>query len=116
MKVEVVCGNIVNQPDAEALVNSVNANLRLGSGVAGAIHTAAGFALESFCEPFAPLGLGWALVTPGFNLPTPWVIHVRAASYLNHDEPEKVLKDALEAMPAIGAGGMHHSASAQAPC
>lgn len=100
MKVEVVCGNIVKQPDTEALVNSANANLRLGSGVAGAIHTAAGPALEAFCKPFAPLELSQALVTPGFDLPNPWVIHVRAASYLNHDEPEMVLKDALEAMMA----------------
>ena len=101
MKVEVVFGNIVKQFDAEALVNSANANLRLGSGVAGAIHTAAGPALEAFCKPFAPLEFGQALVTPGFDLPNPWVIHVRAASYLDHEEAEKVLEDALEAMMAV---------------
>lgn len=101
MKVEVVFSNIVKQPDAEALVNSANANLRLGSGVAGAIHTAAGPALEAFCKPFAPLQFGQALVTPGFDLPNPWVIHVRAASYLDHEEAEKVLEDALEAMMAV---------------
>jgi O-acetyl-ADP-ribose deacetylase (regulator of RNase III) len=101
MKVEVVYANIIKQPDAVALVNSANANLRLGSGVAGAIHTAAGPELEAFCQPFAPLGLGQALVTPGFNLPNQWVIHVRAASYLNHEEPEKVLEDAVEAMIAV---------------
>ena len=38
MKIEVVIGNIVKQPDVEAIVNSANANLRLGSGVAGAIQ------------------------------------------------------------------------------
>ena len=38
MKIEVVIGNIVKQLDVEAVVNSANANLRLGSGVAGAIH------------------------------------------------------------------------------
>ena len=101
MKVEVVFSNIVKQFDAEALVNSANANLRLGSGVAGAIHTAAGPALEAFCKPFAPLEFGQALVTPGFDLPNPWVIHVRAASYLDHEEAEKVLEDALEAMMAV---------------
>lgn len=98
MKIEVVYGNIVKQPDADALVNSANANLRLGSGVAGAIHTAAGPELEEFCKPFAPLELGQAIITPGFNLPNPWVIHVRAASYINHDEPEQVLQEALNAM------------------
>ena len=35
MKIEIVLGNIVKQPDMEAVVNSANANLRLGSGVAG---------------------------------------------------------------------------------
>ena len=62
MKIEVIVGNIVEQPDVEALVNSANANLRLGSGVAGAIHTAAGPALEEFCKPFAPIELGARLV------------------------------------------------------
>jgi len=42
MIVEVIIGNIANQSDIEAVVNSANGNLRLGSGVAGAIHTAAG--------------------------------------------------------------------------
>ena len=37
MKIEVIVGNIVAQPDVEAVVNSANANLRLGSGVAGVV-------------------------------------------------------------------------------
>jgi O-acetyl-ADP-ribose deacetylase (regulator of RNase III) len=118
MKIELVVGNIVKQPDMEALVNSANANLRLGSGVAGAIHTAAGPKLEEYCKPFAPLALGAGLITPGFKLTNPWVIHVRSAHYINNDEPEKYMQMALEsmlrlandndirslAMPAIGTG------------
>ena len=118
MKIELVVGNIVKQPDMEALVNSANANLRLGSGVAGAIHTAAGPKLEEYCQPFAPLALGAGLITPGFKLTNPWVIHVRSAHYINNDEPEKYMQMALEsmlrlandndirslAMPAIGTG------------
>lgn len=118
MKIEVVHGNIVKQPDVEAVVNSANANLRLGSGVAGAIHTAAGPRLEEYCKPFAPLAYGAYLVTPGFKLPNLWVIHVRAASYNTHDDAPAVLRQAFEAMlraahdndirslafPAIGTG------------
>jgi O-acetyl-ADP-ribose deacetylase (regulator of RNase III) len=118
MKIEVIVGNIVKQADMEAVVNSANANLRLGSGVAGAIHTAAGPKLEEYCKPFAPLAYGAYLVTPGFKLPNLWVIHVRAASYTNHDDAPQILEQAIEAalkaahhndiramaMPAIGTG------------
>jgi len=118
MQIEIIYGNIVKQPDADAIVNSANANLRMGSGVAGAIHTAAGPKLEEYCRPFAPLALGAGLITPGFKLPNLWVIHVRSAHYVTNDEPEKYMQMALESMlriahdndlrslavPAIGTG------------
>ena len=88
-------GNLVSQPDLMAIVNSANANLRLGSGVAGAVHNAAGTDLEDYCKPFAPLELGKSLLTPGFNLPNPWVIHVRAAHFLHNNEPEHFLEMGL---------------------
>ena len=57
MKIEIVVVNIVKQPDIEAVVNSANAQIRLGSGLAGAIHRTAGTKLEECCSPFAPLEL-----------------------------------------------------------
>ncbi len=118
MRIEIVVGNIVRQPDVDALVNSANANLRFGSGVAGAIHTAAGPELEQYCRRYSPIALGEAVVTPGFALPNPYVVHARAASYINDDHPEKYLDLAIAqtlrvardadiktlAMPAIGTG------------
>ena len=118
MQIEIVIGNIVHQPDVDALVNSANANLRFGSGVAGAIHTAAGPELEQYCRRYSPIALGEAIVTPGFELPIPFVIHTRAASFINDDHPEKYLDLAVAqtlrvakeagiksmAMPAIGTG------------
>jgi O-acetyl-ADP-ribose deacetylase (regulator of RNase III) len=118
MRIEVMVGNIVKQPDVDALVNSANANLRFGSGVAGAIHTAAGPELEQFCRRYSPIALGDAVVTPGFQLPNPYVIHTRAASFINDDHPERYLDLAVAqtlrvakeagiksmAMPAIGTG------------
>lgn len=118
MRVEIVVGNIVRQPDVDALVNSANANLRFGSGVAGAIHTAAGPELEQYCRRYSPIALGEAVVTPGFELPNPYIIHARAASYINDDHAERYLDLAVGqtlrvakeagiktiAMPAIGTG------------
>ncbi len=79
MRIEIVVSNIVQQPDVDALVNSANANLRFGSGVAGAIHTADGPELEQYCRRHSPIALGEAVVTLGFELPKPYVIHTRAA-------------------------------------
>ena len=118
MKIEIVIGNIVSQSDVDALVNSANANLRFGSGVAGAIHSAAGPELEQYCRRYSPIALGEAVVTPGFELPNPYIIHARAASYINDDHPERYLDLAVAqtlrvakeagiktlAMPAIGTG------------
>lgn len=97
MQVEVVIGDIARQADMEAVVNSANSNLRMGTGVAGAIHTAAGPELEDYCEALAPLDLGKAVITPGFNLPNRWVIHTVAVSFLNHPNPEQVLAKAIDA-------------------
>ncbi len=118
MKVEVLIANIATQADIEAVVNSANGNLRLGSGVAGAIHTAAGHELEVYCQQFAPLAHGKAVITPAFKLPNRWVIHTRAANYLLEDNAEDVLRQCFEsvwkiaiendikslALPAIGTG------------
>ena len=109
MRIEILVSNIVKQNDIEAVVNSANANLRLGSGVAGAIHAAAGPELEAYCEPIAPLELGQAVITPGFNLPNKWVIHARAGSMITYDNALEILEECLNsvfrvAMPAIGTG------------
>ena len=118
MIIQVIYGNIVAQADADAVVNSANANLRFGSGVAGAIHTATGDELEDYCKPFAPLNLGQVLLTPGFKLVNPWIIHLRSAHYINDESPELIMRQALEnmlrvahehrvtsiAIPAIGIG------------
>ncbi|MGO1232500.1 MAG: macro domain-containing protein, partial [Marinobacter sp.] len=40
--IECVQGDITHQPDIDAIVNAANARLMPGSGVAGAIHSAAG--------------------------------------------------------------------------
>lgn len=86
VQIECVTGNIANQPDADAIVNAANAQLRTGGGVAGAIHSAAGPGLAEECRPMAPIKPGEAVISSGHNLPNPWVIHCLGPVY-GADEP-----------------------------
>ena len=84
--VEIVRGDIASQPDVDAVVNAANAELRIGGGVAGAIHRAAGPGLEEACRPLAPIEPGEAVITGGHDLPNEHVIHTLGPVY-GRDEP-----------------------------
>lgn len=98
--VETVQGDIANQPDLDAIVNAANAELRIGGGVAGAIHRAAGPGLEKECIPLGPIRPGKAVISGGHNLPNGHVIHCLGPVY-GRDEPSDQLlascyREALE--------------------
>ncbi|MCS6853454.1 MAG: O-acetyl-ADP-ribose deacetylase [Elioraea sp.] len=59
----------------DAIVNAANEALAPGGGVCGAIHRAAGPELWEACRPLAPVPAGGAVLTPGFRLPSRFVIH-----------------------------------------
>lgn len=79
--IELVVGDIVAQPDIDAVVNAANAQLLPGGGVAGAIHRAAGPGLAEECRPLAPIAPGEAVITAGHRLPSPYVIHCLGPVY-----------------------------------
>lgn len=81
VKIECVQGNIVAQPEMEAIVNAANAELRIGGGVAGAIHRTAGPGLEAECRSLAPIRPGEAVITGAHNLPNRYVIHCLGPIY-----------------------------------
>lgn len=88
--IECVNGNIANQPNIDAVVNAANAELRIGGGVAGAIHRAAGPGLEEECKALAPIRPGQAVITGAHNLPNNHVIHCLGPVY-GLDEPSDQL-------------------------
>lgn len=88
--IECVRGNIVHQPDVDAIVNAANAQLRAGGGVAGAIHSAAGPGLERECRALAPIRPGQAVMTGAYALPNRFVIHCLGPVY-GRDEPANEL-------------------------
>ncbi|MEX0680199.1 MAG: macro domain-containing protein [Balneolales bacterium] len=89
-KLECVQGDIARQSDLDAVVNAANAELKIGGGVAGAIHRAAGPELEKACRPMAPIRPGQAVITEAFNLPNKYVIHCLGPVY-NIDKPSDQL-------------------------
>lgn len=94
--IEVVEGNIASQADVDAVVNAANAQLRIGGGVAGAIHRAAGPELEEACRPLAPIRPGQAVITEAFNLPNRFVIHCLGPVYGLDVPSDKLLKSCYQ--------------------
>ena len=66
----------ITKMQVDAIVNTTNEEMIGYSGVDLAVHTAAGPELDAMCEKLAPLGLGQAFITPGFNLPCRYIIHI----------------------------------------
>lgn len=61
--------------EADAIVNAANEQLAPGGGVCGAIHRAAGPELARACAAIGHCPTGEARLTPGFGLPSKYVIH-----------------------------------------
>ncbi len=59
----------------DAIVNTTNEGMVGYSGVDLAVHTLAGEGLDDECKALAPLGLGQAKITGGYNLPCKYIIH-----------------------------------------
>lgn len=118
IKVELIVGDIVDQPDIDAIVNAANAQLRIGGGVAGAIHRKGDPELEQLTRSLAPIKPGEAVITKAPNLPNRYVIHCLGPVYGGDEPAEKYLancyKNALHlaeeyslksiAFPAISTG------------
>ena len=59
----------------DAIVNTTNTEMVGEGGVDLAVHTAAGRGLDEECARLAPLGVGQARLTGGYNLQAKYIIH-----------------------------------------
>ncbi|MBU6373617.1 MAG: macro domain-containing protein [Alphaproteobacteria bacterium] len=71
----------------DAIVNAANRWLAPGGGVDGAIRRAAGPALDAHLAKFDGLEVGGALVTPGFQAPSRFIIHTVAPIWIAPGDP-----------------------------
>ena len=85
IQIEIVKGDITQQPGIDAIVNAANTELILGSGVAGAIYWRGGAEIDREGQAKAPIKLGEAAVTSAGRLPNKYVIHAAAMGYRPED-------------------------------
>ena len=85
MEIEIVMGDITDQPDVDAIVNAANTDLALGAGVAGAIRRKGGDEIDREAQAKGPIPLGEAVATSAGRLPNRYVIHAAAMGYRTED-------------------------------
>ncbi|MFQ5627892.1 MAG: macro domain-containing protein [bacterium] len=88
-KIVLVEGDITEQ-ETDAIVNPANDQLILGGGVAGAIRTKGGPAIQAECNQIGGTPVGMAVITTGGNLPAKHVIHAVGPRMGEGDEDNKL--------------------------
>ncbi len=86
VRIEIVQGDITQQPGINAIVNAANTDLALGAGVAGAIRRRGGDVIDREARAKGPIKLGEAVATTAGRLPNQYVIHAAAIGYRPEDE------------------------------
>jgi O-acetyl-ADP-ribose deacetylase (regulator of RNase III) len=115
-RILIIAGDLVEQP-ADAIVNAANSDLLLGGGVAGAIRSRGGPAIQLECDAHGPVKVGEAAITTGGDLPARYVIHAasmalggRTTAQSLRSSMDHVFRLAREhqvriiAVPAVGTG------------
>jgi O-acetyl-ADP-ribose deacetylase (regulator of RNase III) len=99
------------------VVNAANRQLAPGSGVDGALREAAGPELTAHTSRLPPLDVGEAVITPGFRLPSRFIIHTAAPVWTAPGpEGEKVQGLARCYMSSIKVAGSRDLRSIAFPC
>ncbi len=88
-QLELIEGDIT-ELDVEAIVNAANEDLKLGSGVAGAIREKGGASIQEECDRIGHTPVGTAVLTNAGNLDAKHVIHAVGPRMGEGDEDRKL--------------------------
>ncbi len=99
---ELIEGDITEQ-ETDAIVNAANGQLVLGGGVAGAIGSKGGPAIQAECSQKAPIGVGEAVITTGGDLKAKYVIHAVGPRMGEGDEDAKLQNATLNSLKVADA-------------
>ena len=115
-RIVIIAGDLVEQ-EVDAIVNAANNELVLGGGVAGAIRSRGGPAIQEECDAHGSVQVGEAAMTSGGELPARHVIHAASMSLGGRTTAESLrssMDDAFRlarengvktiAIPAVGTG------------
>lgn len=105
--VRIIMGDITKS-DCECIVNAANGSLLGGSGVNGAIHSAAGPDLLKECRTLGGCYTGEAKITKGYNLKARYIIHTVGPVYAGISEDAKLLKSCyINSLDLARQNGIH---------
>ena len=102
---ELVEGDIT-EADTEAIVNAANEALVLGGGVAGAIRTKGGPAIQNECDKIGPTVVGCAVKTTAGRLKAQYVIHAVGPRMGEGDEDAKLRSATLSSLALADRDGI----------
>jgi len=115
-KIEIIQGDITDM-EVGAIVNAANTDLKLGSGVAGAIRKKGGPSIQHECDEHGPISIGEAALTGAGDLKARYVIHaagMHVGGSVSSESLKATTKNSLIiasdnrvetlAFPAIGTG------------
>ncbi|MCK5758057.1 MAG: macro domain-containing protein [Clostridiales bacterium] len=88
--------NDITKVEVDAVVNAANSNLKMGSGVCGALFSAAGKEnLRKECDEIGYCDEGQAVITDAYKLPSKHIIHTVGPVWKDgYSNEEKLLKAA----------------------
>lgn len=90
----------ITELEVDAIVNAANEELKLGSGVAGAIREKGGPSIQEECDRIGGTAVGTAVLTGGGNLKAKHVIHAVGPRMGEGDEDRK-LQSAIRSSLAL---------------